>query len=512
MSWLSFVLLSSLFLTCMNFKLFSYIYKSLNSQGDISLFIIFPLLYFCLITSFFALLFVPYATKILLSCLIIIACISQYFMNTYGIPIDYQMLDNALKTDTKEIKELFSISSLLYCLFLICLPLLLVFKAQIEFFSLKKHLMLKFLTLFVSLSLAMIIFACFSKTLMPFARNFKEMRVFNAPFYQIYSAQKLIQLKLNSQRELTPLSKYVSLKNPMDKNLLVLVIGETARAQNFSLNSYAKNPTNLYTSSIPDIVFFPNTYACGTSTAVSLPCMFSFSTQSQFSTNEFQENILDILNKAGVTITWLDNNSGKDYGIAKRLEDSLFFTQDYDGFLIQEVKKRLETLSDNHRLIVLHLQGSHGPAYYKRVPKEFQKFLPTCETNNLSLCSSKEIYNAYDNTILYTDYILYNLIKELSELKDYKSALLYLSDHGESLGENGIYLHGMPYAFAPKTQIHIPMMFWSNDSLLNNLARANQNKKYSHDNLVHTLLGFFNAEAEGNLYTQDLDIFATNPE
>ncbi len=438
-----------------------------------------------------------------------IAGVSQYFMNAYGIPIDYQILDNALKTDAREVKELLSIPFLVSFLFLICLPLLLVFKAQIEFYSLKKHLMVKCMTIFISLSLVVIIFASFSKTLLPFARNFKTMRVFNTPFYQIYSAQKLIQLKSNSQRKLAILSPDASLKNPMDKNLLLLVIGETARAENFSLNGYTKNHTNFYTSSNPDIIFFPNTYACATSTAVSLPCMFSYSTQSKYNTNEFQENILDILNKAGVTITWLDNNSGKDYAISKRLEDSSFFTQDYDAFLIQEVKERLKTLNDNHRLIVLHLQGSHGPAYYKRVPKEFKKFLPTCETNNLSLCSSEEIYNAYDNTLLYTDYILHNLIKELSELKDYKSSLLYLSDHGESLGENGIYLHGMPYTFAPKTQIHIPMMFWSNDSLLNNLAKANQNKKYSHDNLFHTLLGFFNVET--HLYEQDLDIFATNP-
>ncbi|WP_435659193.1 sulfatase-like hydrolase/transferase [Helicobacter rodentium] len=158
---------------------------------------------------------------------------------------------------------------------------------------------------------------------------------------------------------------------------------------------------------------------------------------------------------------------------------------------------------------MLHLQGSHGHSYFKRYPKEFERFLPTCKTNNLSQCSQDSIFNTYDNTLLYTDFLLQSLIHTLNNLQSsHKVALLYLSDHGESLGENGIYLHGMPYFIAPKEQTHIPFIFWSNNEKLNNLAKQRYSKEYSHDNLFSTLLGFFEVQMQENLYESHLDIFA----
>lgn len=215
--------------------------------------------------------------------------------------------------------------------------------------------------------------------------------IFQHTFLSRLQPCKTHQRAVFTHKDFRILTTSASLKNPKDKKLLILVVGETARAQNYSLGGHLKNPTNLYTQSIPNLVFFPNFYACGTSTAISLPCMFSYSKQTQFKTNEFTENILDILQKAGVYITWLSNNSGGCKGVCDRLQKRYhLFAENYDGLLIDKAKEMLKNQNPN-LLLILHLQGSHGPSYFKRYPKEFERFLPTCKTNNLSQCSQDSI-------------------------------------------------------------------------------------------------------------------------
>ena len=505
-SWLSFVILTSLFIACLNFPLFSHVF---SIAENLQTFLLFFILYFCLLFASFALLFLPYLGKILLTLLIPATAFCVYFMHNFGVMIDTAMLENVLQTDAKEIQEILSLKFLFFVFIAVVLPLYCIYKIKIEFKNPKKQLMLQLATFLTSLTIAAIIFALSNAWLIPFLRTHQQIRFFNAPFYQGYSLVKLVKGRYFAHKDFRTLSTSASLKNPKDKKLLILVVGETARAQNYSLGGYLKNPTNLYTQSIPNLVFFPNFYACGTSTAISLPCMFSYSKRAHFKTNEFTENILDILQKAGVYITWLGNNSGGCKGVCDRLQERYLFTENYDGFLITKTKEMLKNQNPN-RLLILHLQGSHGPSYFKRYPKEFERFLPTCKTNNLSQCSQDSIFNTYDNTLLYTDFLLQSLIHTLNNLTSYKVALLYLSDHGESLGENGIYLHGMPYFIAPKEQKHIPFIFWSNNARLNNLAKQRHSKEYSHDNLFSTLLGFFEVQMKENLYEPHLDIFA-NP-
>lgn len=171
--------------------------------------------------------------------------------------------------------------------------------------------------------------------------------------------------------------------------------------------------------------------------------------------------------------------------------------------LLAPFKEKLNHLSDQN-ILVLHLQGSHGPTYYKRYPSEFKKFTPTCDTNELSKCDNEALINTYDNTLLYTDYLLSEIIKLLKEQKSYESSLFYLSDHGESLGENDIYLHGMPYAIAPSYQTRIPAIFWSNDEKLMNLAKEHKGLKLSQDNLFSTLLGYFDVKT--SVYEPEYDL------
>lgn len=115
-----------------------------------------------------------------------------------------------------------------------------------------------------------------------------------------------------------------------------------------------------------------------------------------------------------------------------RLQERYLFAENYDGLLIDKAKEILKNQNPN-LLLILHLQGSHGPSYFKRYPKKFERFLPTCKTNNLSQCSQDSIFNTYDNTLLYTDFLLQSLIHTLNNLQSsHKVALLYLSDHGKA--------------------------------------------------------------------------------
>ncbi len=290
------------------------------------------------------------------------------------------------------------------------------------------------------------------------------------------------------------------------KKLLILVVGETARAANFSLlehNRSTKNETNYYTSK-NNVVFFNNVSSCGTSTAVSLPCMFSDSVRVKYKGSEFKENALDILQKVGVKVTWFGNNTGGCQGVCKRLNIVNMFEEEYDGDLLNSIQKALENLT-SQEIIVLHLQGSHGPTYYKRYPSDFARFLPTCDTNELQKCTQEQLQNTYDNTILYSDYVMNELIEMLKHKKEYQASLLYISDHGESLGENGIYLHAMPYFIAPREQTHVPMLFYSNDKTLMDIGFKHKDYSFSHDYIFSTLLGYFGVQS--SVYDKNLDIF-----
>ena len=268
---------------------------------------------------------------------------------------------------------------------------------------------------------------------------------------------------------------------PTDRHheLIIMVVGETVRADHWGLNGYARDTTpNLRKEKVLN---FPDFWSCGTSTAISVPCMFSNLGHNKFdkSTASVTDNALDILARAGVNILWRDNNSSSQ-GVAARVP--------YEDFRMPQKQVRgrrmprlgmLDGLQDyidrqnGDILIVLHQMGNHGPAYHKRYPKEFERFTPVCATSDLGSCTSEQIRNTYDNAILYTDFFLSKVI-ELVKANDHKfeTAMFYLSDHGESLGEYGVYLHGAPYALAPDAQRHVPAVMWFGEGIKHDLVTA----------------------------------------
>ena len=301
----------------------------------------------------------------------------------------------------------------------------------------------------------------------------------------------------------------------------MLVLGETARAQNFSLNGYDKD-TNPYTSQ-QGVVSFSNVSSCGTATAVSVPCMFSRLQKSNYDKRLAiaQQNVVDLVKLAGADVLWLSNNNGSCKGVCTRVENHQLSTDPvnplcdsefcYDEALLAPLKTKLSSLTQNNTLIVLHVIGSHGPTYFKRYPKNKTRFTPDCPRSDIQHCSPEALINTYDNTIAYTDFVLSQIIAQLNTLagqENIETSMLYISDHGESLGEKGVYLHGLPYAFAPKEQIHVPMIFWA-DAHNTNFDMAclikMADEPLSQDNIFDTVLSIMSVKTKA--YNQQLDAF-----
>lgn len=433
------------------------------------------------------------------SVLIIVSTgFSIYFIKTYGVLIDSDVLLNLFVTDKREVSDFLSLYIVIFIFLSVILPLIVL-----KFTDIKKGFFLhKIISIIVCSVLLLGLVVLNSKTLIPFLRSNDVIRMHNVPFYQFYSSYKLAKMYFVPKKELQKISLDAKMNDDNISKTLILVVGETARAKNYSLGGYAKNDTNFYTKDL-GVYYFSNFSSCGTATAQSLPCMFSIHNRVDFHKKENYENVLSVLNRF-IDVHWLDNNTGGCKGVCDGIK-SIIKAKDYDGWLVDSVKEILEHKNNKNTLIVVHLQGSHGPSYYLRYPKEFEKFLPVCNTNKLQECSEDALINTYDNTLLYTDYLISKLIKLLNNDNANIKTLFYLSDHGESLGENGFYLHGMPYYLAPKEQIHIPAILWQNSDYIN---KDKLNLQLSQDNLFSSLLGFFNISTKD--YNDEYDIFNAN--
>ena len=462
-----------------------------------------------------------WTTKPILIVILLVSSMTAYFMNIYNVVIDDSMIRNMMETNIDEATDLFSFKQVIYFIFLGLIPAYLVYKTPVSYstFMIEQVRKLKYL-LFLAIIMLSTIFI-FYKQYSSFVREHKPLRYSTNPTYWIYSVGFYINATLTAGpvtiSSLGRDAKVVKDKNALPK-VVVLVVGEAARADHFSFNGYERETTPQLMKE--DILNFTNVYSCGTSTAVSVPCMFSYYGKSDFSYKKGRdtENVLDILNHTNdISILWRENNSDSK-AVALRVPFQYYKNDFYNKVCVEGecrdigmlggLDKYIQEQKGKDILIVLHQMGNHGPAYYKRYTKDFERFTPVCKTNQLEACTQEEIRNAYDNAILYTDNFLAKTIQVLKGFdKTHQSAMIYMSDHGQSLGEKGIYLHGLPYFMAPQAQIHIPAFIWMNEHFKSSLDIHNidTNKKYTHDNLFHTLLGIFSVQTE--VYDPALDIF-----
>jgi lipid A ethanolaminephosphotransferase len=464
--------------------------------------------------------FRPIFKPFLVSVLMVAAGVS-YFSDSFGVAIDKSMIHSILETDVREARELMTWPLLWHLVLYGLIPAALVILAPVRYPSWRRGLLLRAGGIAVSLVVAATLFMTSYKGIVLFGRENRDLRVFINPSYPLFALGKVIKMEhfAHAAEPLKMVAADATREEHSNRSIVVLVVGETARASELALNGYERN-TNPYLAE-RDVINFPDVESCGTDTAVSLPCMFSPLGRDHFSRSkaEDSENLLDILQRTGVKVAWRDNDSGSK-GVAGRVayedfskrKNAQFCTDDncYDEVLLDGLDDLLRN-SPGDTLIVLHIKGSHGPSYYKRSPAALKVFTPECTQDNVQDCPRQTIVNAYDNTIVYTDYVLSKVIDLLQE-QNSATAMLYISDHGESLGENGIYLHGLPYALAPEEQTHVPMHFWAskeffvNHHLDKTTLLAKRNAPYSHDHLFHSILGLFNIRT--SIYRSDLDLFS----
>lgn len=459
------------------------------------------------------------STKPVLMIVLLLSSASAYFMDSYGVIISDDMMRNIAHTSTSETLELLNLKLLAYLVVLGVMPAIAVAMAPLRQQGFRDELLSRLKLSGVTITLVISTVLAFGGFYASFFREHKELRQHANPTYYLYSVAKYAAQSLKTTRHApigTVGADAMIPASDVDRELVIMVVGETARADRFSLNGYPRE-TNPRLQKL-NVFSLPNFWACGTSTAVSVPCMFLLDGQAGSAASKIatDENLLDVLQRSGVAVLWRDNNSDSK-GVAERV-----VFQDYKSPKINPVcdiecrdegmLAGLQEFIDSHPkgdiLIVLHQMGNHGPAYYRRYPPQFERFKPACKDSDLGRCTREEIGNAYDNAILYTDHFLAKTIDLLKKNDNkFETALFYASDHGESLGENGLYLHGLPKAIAPDTQLRIPALMWFGENfedVKKSALRAKLNDRFTHTNVFHTLLGIF--EVETSAYRPRMDI------
>ncbi|MBC8552420.1 MAG: phosphoethanolamine--lipid A transferase [Candidatus Brocadiales bacterium] len=517
----SLALIVSLFVTLTgNLKFFTEVVAVYPLTDNLAFVISLFIWIFSFLSIFLLLVAYRYSIKPILIFILLTSSIVSYFANSYGTVFDDNMIANSLETNMAESMDLLNIKLFAYFLILGVLPSVWVYRVSLIKSTITLHLWHKFRAIVILIIVFVFVALTFSKAYTSFARENKQLRLHINPSYFLYAIGKYVSNQFESiDTPFVVIGQDATIqRKDGSKKLVIVVAGETARADKFSLNGYERVTNPLLAQS--NAISFAHMSSCGTDTAFSLPCMFSSLGKDDYShaQGENMSNALDILSTAGVEVLWRDNNSSSKH-VADRVNyqdyrsDSVNTICDIecrDEGLLVGLQSYINQHQNKDIMIVLHTMGSHGPAYYKRYPKAFEKFKPTCKTNQLNECTNEQINNAYDNTIVYADYILSKVIELLkNNQQSYKTAMFYMSDHGESLGENGLYLHGMPYFMAPKEQTHVASIAWFDDRFSQEidqeaLQKTVQNST-SHDGMFHTLLGLMNVNSD--VYEKNKDYF-----
>lgn len=480
---------------------------------------------FCLLTALCITVSVKYLTKPLFIFLIMVSTTASWFIDQFGTIIDVEMLQSAIDTTNAEAGHLISFGFVRHVVLFGILPSLLILWVKIEHRSFLQKVKQNSAFIFPALFAAAALFMLNASTFTSLGREHKEWIATLNPVMPIGNAVKLgIRSGKNQNIIVQPLGTDAKVANAGSGNrkprLTIVIAGETARAESFSLGGYKKN-TNPELAR-QDITYFSDTSSCGTITAVSLPCMFSVYTRDEYTHEKGleTENLLDVLKHAGVHVEWWDNNTGHK-SVADRVTSEALSTSDnpkyckngecLDGIFLDKLDTWMSGITQD-TVLVMHQLGSHGPAYYLRYPDEYRRFTPDCQSAEFSKCSREEILNAYDNSIAYTDHIISSVIDRLRDKQDkLDTSMIYMSDHGESVGEFGLYLHGAPYFVAPSQQTHVPYVLWlgkdAKATIRQDCLAKEATEPQSHDKLFHTVLGLMQVKTQ--VYSPALDTLSS---
>ncbi|MBE7366710.1 phosphoethanolamine transferase [Ramlibacter pallidus] len=476
-----------------------------------------------LLTALLGMLAWPRVLRPAAALLLVAAAAGAHFMGSYGVVIDKGMLLNVLQTDRHEAADLVGPAFALSAGLLAGVPLLLLARCRSRPVGWRAAARRNLGIVAGSLALVVLLALAGFQPLASAMRNHKHLRYMVNPLNTVYALGALAARPLRQVPQpllATGLDAHVPPRGDRPP-LLLLVVGETGRSDHFALNGYGRDTTPELRRE--GVASFRDAWSCGTSTAASLPCMFSPLGRATFEARTRDtEGLLDVLQHAGMAVLWIDNQSGCK-GVCDRVPSvHLARAQDpalcaggqcLDGILLQGLDRRLAEMPAQQRargvVLVLHQIGSHGPAYHARSPAAFKRFQPECTAANLQECSRQEVVNAYDNSIAYTDHVLASAIRWLRAVEpQWDTGLLYVSDHGESLGENNLYLHGLPYGIAPDVQKHVPWITWLSTGLQARtgveLECLRQGEvRLTHDHLFHSVLGLMQVETSAYRVSQD---------
>jgi lipid A ethanolaminephosphotransferase len=439
-----------------------------------------------------------------LTLLLLLAAAAGWFMDTYGVALDKEMLRNTVQTNFTEARDFIGWSLAWRLLWQAGPPIAVVWMVWLPYSTWMDSLRDYALGIAAGAALICVAVLPMYGSHVSFFRNDHAARHLITPANILIGSAELLQKSLRGATPFVQVGVDARRTNPPAGKplLIVVVVGETARAANFSLGGYARQTNPLLQQR--DVYYFSNVYSCGTSTAVSLPCMFSDLPRRKFDLSKAarRDSVLDIMQRAGLAVTWIENQSGCKH-VCDRVHHET--AAEYhppacsrgeclDEVFLHALDAKLPGIARD-AVLVMHTMGSHGPAYHRRASPQTAVFKPVCATERIETCSDAEIVNAYDNSIVHTDYVLAGLIDRLAAAQDIDSVMMYVSDHGESLGENGLYLHGQPFLIAPAVQKHVPMLLWFSPGAMPrlrldaNCLRGRLAAATSHDNVSHTLLG-----------------------
>jgi lipid A ethanolaminephosphotransferase len=523
------LLVASYFTLILNYPFFRESWKVLSSIENVKTGFVISIPFFVLfaLIIIFSLFTIKYLSKALFIALIITSSLVSYAALAYGTVFDYGMIKNSAQTNISEASSYLN-ASLVLCFALTGLiPALLIAKTQIIYHRPLKEILTKMALIGISLLGLLAIASLYYQDYAAVGRNNKFLQKYIVPVQYVRSSYTYIkdtyfttplvykQLGLDAKKTVP-----ATVTRPQ---LTVMVLGETARAMNYHYNGYPRN-TNPFTAA-DNLISFRHVSSCGTATALSVPCMFSFMGRPHYDEARAaaQDNVLDVIQRAGINVQWIDNDSGCkgvcshvptlniDINTKSPLCDGKYC---FDEIMLPELKRLISEAKGKDSLITLHLIGSHGPTYFRRYTAAHRVFTPDCERSDIQNCSHDELVNTYDNTIVYTDYMLSQIIEILkANSAEFNTSMLYMSDHGESLGEKGLYLHGTPYALAPEEQTHVPGLLWLSDNYVKEkpvnttcLRQEAENKSVSHDYLSHSLLNMTGVSTA--IYKPELSLIA----
>lgn len=491
-------ILSAFTLIAYNIPAFRFAANDLNGDFE-AIVIISSLIVIMLTLNYFVYYLILWLSRTVGKCIIALSFIfnstALYFINTFDVSIDDSMMGNVFNTQWSEASGFFSPGWALYVLLLGILPSIYVLARKVDYGSVKRM----GANIGGALALTLAVIAANIPNWTFINRNQGPLGSLVLPWsytvnsFRYHSAVR----RLNRPEILLPDAIFTT----GSKDVCVLVIGESARRDHFSLYGYERETNPLLKA---DKVITLDAKSAGTYTILGVKAILSHTPS-----DDPYEILPNYLRRAGAEVIWRTSNWGEppvhidNYFKVSDLKLQYPEADDrYDGILIEGLAEEIKASDRDKILVILHTSTSHGPGYDTLYPEEFRQFTPVCTTAELSKADLGELVNSYDNTILYTDFLLHSVIGELQSLPDdWRKCMIYVSDHGESLGEEGVYMHGVTMSMAPKEQYEIPFIVW----LQEGSARAKDIKEAGQYNVFHSVMNFLGAESD--IYDENMNIF-----